>query len=270
VDVVRSFTDPRIRLIQHERNQGRCPARNTALAAARGHWFVFFDCDDELLPGALQTIHEDAIAVAPDVAALRYACVSAEKIVSPDPPYPRETWTYEQYLRSLEASAHGLGESLPCTRTSTFPELAFPEGHAEEGLYHLDLARRWRMKVSPDVVRRYHHDAPNQVTRPDFRRALRFAPDASRNADIVLERHGQALRHHAPTVYAQYVRAAALYHFMAGNRRAGLRYASRSMRLVGPSLKLALIVTFGLAGGAPLAVFQAFQGMLRRSLFHQR
>jgi hypothetical protein len=234
------------------------------MAAAKGTWFVFLDSDDELLPGALQTIHEDAVAAPPDVNGLRYACVDEHGAVSPDPPYRPETLTYEQTLRLLEEQLHGRSEALPCSRASTFPEVAYPAGHAEEGLYHLALALRGRILVSPEIVRRYYHDAPNQITRPDSRRALRFAADAAQNVDAVLDRHGEALQRYAPTAFALRLREGALYHFMAGHRAAGLRYARRSAKAGGVSVKLALIVALGMLGGAPLALSQTIQATLRR------
>lgn len=264
-DVVRAVDDPRIRLIVHEVNRGRCPARNTAMNAAQGEWFVFLDSDDELLPGALQTIHDDALAVPADVVGLRYACIDEKGAISPDPPYPHALVSYEQYVGLLETLAHGRSEALPCSRVSTFPEIAYPTGHAEEGLYHLDLARCGRISVSPVIVRRYHHDAPNQITRPDMRRTLLFAADAAANADAVLQHHGEALQRYAPTVYAQRLREAALYHFMAGNRSAGLRDARQARRFGGGSFKLLLLILLGMMGRVPLALSQTFQATLRRA-----
>lgn len=263
VEVIRAFDDPRIRLIVHERNRGRCPARNTGMAAARGEWFVFFDSDDELLEGALETIHREAVSAAPEVLLMRFACVDDHGNVSPDPPHARETQTYDRFLESYERAVHGRSETLPCSRTSTFPAIAFPEGHAEEGLYHLDLARIGKVATSPAVVRVYHYDAPNQVTRPDYRRAMRFAPDAASNVDTVLARHGEGLRQHAPTLYRFRLREGALQHFLAGHRRQALRYARDSARVDGISVKLALITILGIAGRVPLAVSQSLQGMIR-------
>jgi glycosyltransferase involved in cell wall biosynthesis len=264
VEVVRSFTDTRIRLLIHDRNMGRCPARNTGMAAARGQWFVFLDSDDELLPEALATIRQDAEHVGSNVASLRYSCIDPEGNVSPDPPHPRSVWTYHAYLRSLEAGIGGLTESLPCARTSTFPAIAYPDGHAEEGLYHLDLALRHDVAVFPSVLRLYHQDAPNQITRPSMRRALRLAPDNAGNVDAVLARHGAALAVHAPAVHALRLREGALYHFMARDRRRGLEYALRHVQHAGLSFKTALIVIFGLLGRRPLAFVQAFQAAVRR------
>lgn len=265
-DAVRAFADPRVRLLVHERNRGRGPARNTAMAVARGKWLVILDSDDELLPHALETIHRDASTASEEVTALRYMCRDDQGATSPDPPFARETWTWERFVRSFEEQLGGRGEALLCTRATTFPAVSYPEGHAEEGLYNLDVVRAGLLMTFPEVLRLYHQDAPNQITRPDYRRALQFAADNARNTDELFARYGEALRTHAPSVYALRLREGALYHFMNGNRRAALRYA-RDCAL---SPKLILIVALGLLGRAPLAWFQAQQGKMRRMLGRPR
>ena len=58
-DIVRSFNDPRIKLIEQE-NGGPSKARNTGIKHAKGEWIVFLDADDELLPGAIKHFIETA------------------------------------------------------------------------------------------------------------------------------------------------------------------------------------------------------------------
>src|SRR5580658_4114105 len=46
-------SDPRVRLLRHEINQGAGRARDTGVAAAQGDWIAFLDSDDYWLPGTL-------------------------------------------------------------------------------------------------------------------------------------------------------------------------------------------------------------------------
>lgn len=50
--VVRSFDDPRIRLLE-QRNAGAAAARNAGIKASRGEWIAFLDADDLWLPDHL-------------------------------------------------------------------------------------------------------------------------------------------------------------------------------------------------------------------------
>src|SRR5882762_5070652 len=56
VAVVESMGDPRIRLIACATNQERLIARNIGAKASTGAWLIWFDSDDELVPGALTTM----------------------------------------------------------------------------------------------------------------------------------------------------------------------------------------------------------------------
>lgn len=53
-DMVRSFADPRIRLVGHECNLGIPAARNSGLAAARGRYVATLDSDDVAHPKRLE------------------------------------------------------------------------------------------------------------------------------------------------------------------------------------------------------------------------
>lgn len=50
---IMKFTDPRIRCLHHETNQGLAMARNTAIRAASGNYIALLDSDDIALPNRL-------------------------------------------------------------------------------------------------------------------------------------------------------------------------------------------------------------------------
>lgn len=53
VEIVKSYTDSRIRLIQNETNLGPCATRNKGLRSARGEYVAMLDCDDIACPDRL-------------------------------------------------------------------------------------------------------------------------------------------------------------------------------------------------------------------------
>ena len=55
VSIVKTFNDPRIRLIQQQ-NAGVSAARNRGIAEAQGEYVAFLDADDEWMPGFLAEI----------------------------------------------------------------------------------------------------------------------------------------------------------------------------------------------------------------------
>jgi glycosyltransferase involved in cell wall biosynthesis len=243
---VRRIADPRIRLVAHERNRGFCPARNTAMAEACGRWYVCLDSDDELLPGALAAIYRKAAAAPPHVGVLRFMCRDSHGRTSPDPAHADETWDYEGYIRWTERARGRPSEALPCVRAETYPLITYPNDHSDEGLYHLDLARSWSVMACSDIVRHYHYDAANRVMVIDARRTLHFAPDAASNAELVLTRHGDALRAWAPGVLLDQVRNAAMSALLAGRRAAGIQFARMYISSAGASVKVYVILAAGL------------------------
>ncbi|MDN7131511.1 glycosyltransferase family 2 protein [Halomonas sp. MC140] len=61
------FTDPRVRLIQHERNSGLSAARNTGIEAAKGEFVLFVDSDDAIAPELVETCLAQATETGADV-----------------------------------------------------------------------------------------------------------------------------------------------------------------------------------------------------------
>ncbi len=54
-DIVRNFSDPRIRLVEQE-NQGVSMARNRGVSESTADWIAFLDADDEWRPDFLETV----------------------------------------------------------------------------------------------------------------------------------------------------------------------------------------------------------------------
>src|SRR2546427_10183968 len=69
VELMRSYTDPRVRLVGHERNLGIPKTRNKGIQLARGEYIAMLDSDDTALPdrlvkqGAFLDYHKDYVLV---------------------------------------------------------------------------------------------------------------------------------------------------------------------------------------------------------------
>lgn len=57
IDIIRSFQDPRIKLLVNDRNEGLSFTRNRGLREARGSFIALLDCDDIALPDRLSIQH---------------------------------------------------------------------------------------------------------------------------------------------------------------------------------------------------------------------
>jgi GalNAc5-diNAcBac-PP-undecaprenol beta-1,3-glucosyltransferase len=76
-DVVRSFADPRIRLVEQHTNLGVTSGRNAGLDEARGDWIGMLDSDDELVPRALDTLMNVLSDVDPRLDAISCNCIDS-------------------------------------------------------------------------------------------------------------------------------------------------------------------------------------------------
>ena len=71
VEVVQSFDDPRVKLLQNPTNMGAGGARNNAIKAAKGKWIAVLDSDDWYAPQRLEVLvsaaeEKDADMIADD------------------------------------------------------------------------------------------------------------------------------------------------------------------------------------------------------------
>jgi hypothetical protein len=233
------------------------------MAAAIGEWIVCLDSDDELLPGALRTMHDRAAFSGYDVDGLRFMVLMDNGFLSPDTPLIAEVWDYRAYLRWAEASFDGSQETMTVVRRRTFESVRYSEGRADEALYHLDFAQRFLVAAYPDVVRLYHHDAGNQRSKPSVEQLMGEACDQALQTESILTQHGEALARWAPRVHHRFVAELATMCFLAGRRIAGIRAAVRSLRRRPLAARQWALLLAGLAGPKPLAFLKLLRGRAR-------
>lgn len=77
-EVIRDYSDPRIRYIQNEKNLGGSGARNVGIFQAKGEYIAFLDDDDMYLPDRLEVQLNQMVANGWDVSVMDGATYSYE------------------------------------------------------------------------------------------------------------------------------------------------------------------------------------------------
>ena len=68
LEIAKSFSDPRIKILQTETNSGGCAVpRNVGIDAARGEFLYFVDSDDAIVINTLQILHDKIIETNADI-----------------------------------------------------------------------------------------------------------------------------------------------------------------------------------------------------------
>jgi glycosyltransferase involved in cell wall biosynthesis len=258
-DVVGACSDPRVRLVRLGMNRGQGAARNAGIRAAAGDWIISFDSDDELLPGALSRIHEKIQHAGGEVERVAFQFRRDDGRISPLPAtLEDEVMDYAAYTRWLEGRR--LYDFLPCTRRCTFEAVRWPESRwSDHCLYNLDFAKQYRTLFCAETLALVHTDAGNRLSfgRRRSQNALDAAAELGAEMDVVLSRHGEGLREHAPATHAMYQRMRAAHHFLAGERGAGFRQILRCLRATPGQADAWLILALGLTNRSVFAAVRA-------------
>lgn len=242
--VVAAMKSARIRLLKHDKNQGRCPARNTGISQARSEWIVLLDSDDELIAGALATIARRIRDCDHSVGKLLFMCTLPDGRRSPDPAFRHEIWGYREYLEWLGLMYRKPAESLPVERRTALMEFRYPSGHRPELIHHLEMATRYKTMTCSDVVRRYTDDADNRVM--NICMIERFPDDYADDFTEIIDRHGDSLRIEAFQVWRSNILLAACANFVAGRRGIGFRIVVAALRYCPVWPKLWVIAFLGM------------------------
>jgi succinoglycan biosynthesis protein ExoO len=155
VDIVRALqaADPRIRLLQSERNAGPAAARNQAIAAAAGEWIAIMDSDDIMHPERLEKLLAAASADGADLVADDIELFSDD--ARPSHRLLRGRWGRRPFwvdiaeyvrLNALYSAGPALGYLKPLIRTAALRD------------YTLPYDERLRLAEDYNLVLRLLHD----------------------------------------------------------------------------------------------------------------
>ena len=162
-DVVRQYSDPRIRLVT-QANGGECAARNSGVAAARAAWTAFLDSDDEWMPRFLERTLA-MIRLHPHVAAVftnARCSEDAAPLIGPNP-----GGIVDDYLRFyVDNGGRAANSSSVVVRKSVLLAAGgFPVGVRWGGDVATWMRLAWsgEMAYVPEVLAHWHTDVADRV-----------------------------------------------------------------------------------------------------------
>ena len=169
LNIVTTFQDRRIALIQHESNQGPAAAYNTGIRASRGEWICFLDDDDEYLhPFLERTLDLVENANQP----VGFVWSGIERVIdspSGESLSCRTLWPprFESREQALVAATsigngHGLTVKRECLEQIGLYDETYQVCEDTEMLFR--LAPRYCFAVIPEALVRIHSHGCGQLT----------------------------------------------------------------------------------------------------------
>ena len=114
------------------------------------------------MDGSLALIHRRLSETPADIMFALFHCRLDGGYISPDPPFTEPcVLDYEAYLTSLESHFNRRFDIMHCMRVGVGVDLSTV---GLEELFCLDLHKRWKSLVYPEVVLLYHQDLGNQLS----------------------------------------------------------------------------------------------------------
>lgn len=133
--ILKSFYDPRIRVIRNESNLGLTRSLNIGLAQARGEWIARMDADDVMLPHRLQTQLEKVTGTNSSV------CFSRAIVQEENNNYFKWTWVEQPWDVSVWAglfgASYGVHPSVMIKRSTMLQFGGYDEAYPKAQDYEL-------------------------------------------------------------------------------------------------------------------------------------
>lgn len=263
IAVVEAIEDKRVRLLRHPVNRGVCPARNTAIDAARGKWLIMLDSDDTLVPGSLEMIHGRTVEAPESIGRLLFNNKLDDGSFSPQPPLTEATWGYVDWIQ-WTGMVGAVSDCVHVFRREVFDRVRFPDSHAFESRFHFDVARHFPAHTFSEVAGKHHDDATNRLIQedPDHRRQRSL--DQGDELAGLLQDHGKMIRRHAPVKFWNLVGQTASAFFSGGARWRGARFAIHYIAANPANLRMWGVLFSGLLGWRTLLLLQKARARFKR------
>jgi glycosyltransferase involved in cell wall biosynthesis len=151
-----------VQIIRSDLNVGVCEGRRTLLSACETDLFMILDSDDTIPSNYFDLIDRHFES---DLDGVLFQCRWDDGSISPAIPFPGDILTLNALLGFIEKNPTRRLEWRSVVKTATRSEVTWPPGHRKMERYHLDLVRKYRVKGVNAVIRNYHSDADDQISK---------------------------------------------------------------------------------------------------------
>lgn len=240
---IRSLKDSRIIYHQRASNGGIATARRDAFARSDADWTISLDSDHELMPGALQGLSRllQATPQTVDILGARYRWDSGG--ISPVN-IPAGVVDYQRRI-ALTCQPQNIGTDYLCGISRRIRRCVQWEPYRSifpDTLFQLDIARVGDAVFAPDTLALQKSDGAFGWTRGSamqrWNRRCHDASDAVKSLNLILDRHGVALRQWGRPRLAELYMQGAFAAILSGRRLQATRWITLSLREGGPSVHL--------------------------------
>ena len=166
MEIVKSFKDKRIAIVENERNTGLAAVRNQGLSTSRGNFVAFLDCDDISYPDRLE--REVAFLEAhSDFGLVGTYTRLIDALDKPTGIFWREYIPWEKFpIRIMFGNMFTTSSVM--LRKTALPQMRFREGFAPAEDYELwtRMLKKWKGCNIPKILTDYRtHDTGTSVTK---------------------------------------------------------------------------------------------------------
>jgi glycosyltransferase involved in cell wall biosynthesis len=161
-EVVKSFSDRRIKYILNQGNKGVSAARNSAILASKGEYIAFLDDDDEWLPHKIQRQVEVLDKSEPNICGVHSNLLVIDKMTGKIIPYDPGKKKFKGNLLNQLSLGDPIRTSTVVIRKMCLDEIGlFDEtiSYMEDRDLWIRLSKNWDFEyISDPLIKYYLHD----------------------------------------------------------------------------------------------------------------